>query len=234
MEIGEARSLAHALQRLLHDAHTLIDESKPVPELVRRVTAHLGCGLEDLVCVTQSFSSWEHASLQRGVDAYLEARGGAEWFGVSGPGREHSEIADTLAMASRGIEMAGIGPVDLATTAVGPDETMEVVMYGMALTHGPGGGPVVVGVRGPAERYGMETCRVEVLGPSRPEASAAREEIERLTREHDVLRGQVLTFGLSEHRGNSLVTFLPRPVLDPEQVILPEGVLETIERHIVG
>lgn len=31
MEISEARSLAHALRRLLQDAHTLIDESQPPP-----------------------------------------------------------------------------------------------------------------------------------------------------------------------------------------------------------
>ncbi|NUP62295.1 MAG: ATP-binding protein [Nonomuraea sp.] len=230
MEIGEA----HALQQLLRDAHNLIDESRPVPELVRRVTEHLGCGLEDLACVTQSFRNWEHASLQRGVDAYLAARGGAEWFGVAGPGREHSDTADILAMASRGVELAGIGPVDYTTTAVGPAETMEVVSSGLARTIAPDGGPIVVGMRGPAEKYGREDCRLEVLSASRATATAAREEIERLMTEHDVLRGQILTFGVSEHRGNSLVTFLPRPALGPEQVILPDGVLEKIERHVVG
>ncbi|GAA3207009.1 hypothetical protein [Nonomuraea helvata] len=91
MEIDEARSLSRALQRLLNDAHSLIDESRPVPELVARVTGHLGRETKDLVCVSQNFRSWEHASLQRGVDAYLAARGEATWFGVSGQVEVFSE-----------------------------------------------------------------------------------------------------------------------------------------------
>ncbi|WP_188195108.1 AAA family ATPase [Nonomuraea sp. SYSU D8015] len=234
MEIDEARSLAQALQRLLHRAATMIDESRPTPELVARVTGHVGCELKDLICVTQAFNVWEHASLQRGVDAYLAARGKADWFGVSGQGREHSDTIDILSTVARGFEAYEISAVDYATTAVGPDEMIEVVNFGLVQTSAPDGSPIVIVLRGPSERYGGTGCRVEVMAASRASATAAREEIERLTRRHDVLRGQILTFGVSEYMGNSLVTFLPRPSLAPEEVILPDGVLETIERHVVG
>ncbi|RVX39693.1 ATPase family protein associated with various cellular activities (AAA) [Nonomuraea polychroma] len=234
MEIDEARSLAQALKKLLHEAATMIDESRPTPELVARVTGHVGCALKDLVCVTQRFNGWEHAGLQRGVDAYLRARGGADWFGVSGQGREHNDTIDILSTAARGFEMYEIGAVDYATAAVGPDESVEVVNFGLVLTSAPDGSPIVVGLRGPSDRYVGEGCRVEVIAASRASATAAREEIERLTRRHDVLRGQILTFGVSEHMGNNLVSFLPRPSLAPEEVILPDGVLERIERHVVG
>ncbi|MBF8186851.1 ATP-binding protein [Nonomuraea sp. K274] len=252
MEIDEARSLARALKNLLQEAQTLIDESRPVPELSSRITGHLSCELRDLVSVTQSFTSWEHASLQRGVEAYLAARGGphggphggGEWFGVSGHGREHNDTIDIL--SGRGPEHFEIGAVDYATTAVGPDETIEVVTFGLAMTSAPDGAPIVIALRGPAETFrkpmpmpmpgpfGREGCRIEVIAASRASATAAREEIERLMREHDALRGQILTFGMSEHRGNSLVTFLPRPSLGPDEVILPDGVLETVERHVAG
>nr|WP_238598385.1 hypothetical protein [Saccharothrix sp. ALI-22-I] len=39
---------------------------------------------------------------------------------------------------------------------------------------------------------------------------------------------------MSEHRGNELVTFLPRPALDADDVVLPDGVLDSIEQHVVG
>ncbi|GAA2206934.1 AAA family ATPase [Nonomuraea monospora] len=234
MEIEEARSLAHALQRLVHDAHTVIDESRPVPALVARVTGHLSCTLKDLVVVTQTFGNWEHASLQRGVDAYLAGRGEPAWYGVSGHGREHNDTIDLLTAAGRGVERFEIGAVDYATAATGPDETVEVVTFGMVGTVAPDGAPVVLCLRGSAEQFGREGCRIEVIATSRARATATREEIERQMRRHDVLRGQILTFGLSEHRGNSLVTFLPRPALGPAQVILPEGVLDTIERHVAG
>ncbi|MEV0619815.1 ATP-binding protein [Nonomuraea sp. NPDC050404] len=234
MDLEEAGSLARSLQQLFQDAHTVIDESRPTPELVARVTGHLSCALKDLVCVTQTFQNWEHASLQRGVDAYLAERGGPAWYGVSGQGREHNDTIDILTAANRGFERFEPGAVDYATTAVGPEETVEVVTFGLVETVAPDGSPIVVALRGPAETFGREGCRVEVIAAARPAATRAREEIERLMRRHDVMRGQILTFGVSEHRGNSLVTFLPRPALGPDEVILTEGVLETIERHVAG
>jgi ATP-dependent 26S proteasome regulatory subunit len=53
-------------------------------------------------------------------------------------------------------------------------------------------------------------------------------------RVHDVFRGQVLSFTESEHHGNELVSFLPRPQVTARDVVLPEGVLESIEQHIIG
>ncbi|MEV0820582.1 ATP-binding protein [Nonomuraea rubra] len=234
MDLQDAQALARALQQLLNDAHKVIDEFRPVSELAARVTAHLSCALKDLVCVTQSFRNWEHASLQRGVDAYLAARGEPAWYGVSGQGRSHSDTIDILTMSRRGFEHFEIGAVDYAATATGPDETIDVVTFGLVETVAPDGAPIVIGMRGPAEMFGREGCRVEVIAASRASATAAREEIERLMRRHDVMRGQILTFGVSEHRGNSLVRFLPRPALGPAEVILPEGVLETVERHVAG
>ncbi|GII04590.1 hypothetical protein [Planobispora takensis] len=61
-----------------------------------------------------------------------------------------------------------------------------------------------------------------------------RDEVNRLKKEHDPFRGQVLGFGFTEHRDNVLVSFLPRPELAAHEVILPEGRLETVEEHIVG
>jgi SpoVK/Ycf46/Vps4 family AAA+-type ATPase len=49
-----------------------------------------------------------------------------------------------------------------------------------------------------------------------------------------VFRGQVLSFGQSEHHGNELVTFLPRAPLAASDVVLPDGVLASIEQHIIG
>jgi ATP-dependent 26S proteasome regulatory subunit len=71
------------------------------------------------------------------------------------------------------------------------------------------------------------------LGRPAGPAVAVRNEIERLMRARDVFRGQVLSFGVSEHRGNELVSFLPRPGLSAGQVILPAGVLDSIERHVI-
>ncbi|WP_336207721.1 ATP-binding protein [Nonomuraea sp. LPB2021202275-12-8] len=234
MDIGEARELARALSELVQDAHLSLTAGKEPPELVARVVGHLGCDLQYVVNVVATFPAWEHVNIQRGVDAYLaEHSAHADWFGVAGQGREHTDFVNMLASATRGWERFEPGAVDYETAAVGPDETTEVISLGLVLTRSPEGTPVVLGLRGASEHMSPQ-CQVVVLAPDRPSATRTRDEVERLMRAHDVYQGQILSFEWSEHRGNDLVTFLPRPELGPDQVVLPDGVLETIERHIVG
>ncbi|TCO59856.1 ATPase family protein associated with various cellular activities (AAA) [Actinocrispum wychmicini] len=109
-----------------------------------------------------------------------------------------------------------------------------MVQLGLVGTVAPDGSPVVLGVRGAAPQFAEPVCRVEVLATSQVTATAVRAEIESLVAEHDVLRGQVLAFGVSEHFGNELLTFLPRPDIGGDEVVLPAGVLESIEAHVVG
>ncbi|MEU9886667.1 ATP-binding protein [Sphaerisporangium sp. NPDC051011] len=232
MHLNDARELAQSLSELLKDAHQTLDGARETPELVARVTGHLGCELNAVVNVVSRFPAWEHVNLQRGVDAYLAARTpDAEWFGIAGQGREHEDFINMLASAAKGWSSYEPGAVDYATAAIGPDETTEVVSFGLVLTFSPDGGPVVLGLRGATD---SPQCQIVVLAPDRSSATRTRDEIERLTREHDIYRGQILSFTWSEHRGNDLVTFLPRPELTADQVVLPDGVLETVERHIVG
>ncbi|GAA3816899.1 AAA family ATPase [Sphaerisporangium flaviroseum] len=233
MDLTAAKGLAQALSDLLKDAHQQLAEERERPELVARVTGHLGCELRNIVNVVERFPAWEHVNLQRGVDAYLAAQSPrADWFGIAGHGREHNDLVNMLASAARGWERFEPGAVDYATAATGPDETTEVVSLGLVLSRSPEGIPVVLGVRGTQEH--MPQCQVVVLAPDRRSATRTRDEIERLMREHDVYKGQILSFLWSEHRGNDLVTFLPRPELTADQVILPDGVLTTVERHIAG
>jgi len=130
--------------------------------------------------------------------------------------------------------MYELGAVDFATAAIGPEESTEVVQLGLIRTTAPDGTPVVLGVRGSNMQYGQPECRLEVVTADRAVATATRERIEELMAEHDILRGQVMAFGISENRGNELLTFLPRPNLRDEDVVLPDGVLDSIERHTVG
>ncbi|WP_283135073.1 AAA family ATPase [Rhizohabitans arisaemae] len=184
--------------------------------------------------MTERFPGWEHVNLQNGVDRYIaEHSPEAEWFGVAGHGREHDDLVNILTVTARGWERFEIGAVGLGTAAIGPDETTEVVTFGLILTRTPDGSPVLVGLRAGSE-HGSPQCQVDVLAADRSNATAVRDEIGRLMREHDVYRGQILSFSWSEHRGNELVTFLPRPALSTNEVILPSGVLESVERHIVG
>jgi ATPase family associated with various cellular activities (AAA) len=255
-DVEDLRGLARGLRLLVEiGARTLAQDAGP-SELALRVTAHLGCELPAVVPVTERFPSWQNVNVQRGVDAYLAARhSDPDWFGAAGIGhRPHEDMLSLINMpahfgpvrivgpsAVRGGPAADlrVGAASYGTAPVGPDENTEVVTFGLVTSTAPeegageGGAPVVIGIRDES-RFGPPFCSLEVLAADQAAATATRDEIERLMRVHDVFRGQVLSFTASEHHGNELVTFLPRPSIAAQDVVLPEGMLDNIERHIIG
>ncbi|HEX9338585.1 MAG TPA: ATP-binding protein, partial [Pseudonocardiaceae bacterium] len=111
----------------------------------------------------------------------------------------------------------------------------EAVQLGLVRTSAPDGAPVVLAVRASSEFFHSPgpACTLQILAAERTTATEVRDKIERLMRVHDAFRGAILQFDVSEQRGNELVTFLPRPELTADQVVLPAGVLESLERHVV-
>jgi hypothetical protein len=248
-DLEDLRGLARGLRLLVEiGARTLTEDARP-SELALRVTAHLGCELPAVVPVTERFPSWENVNVQRGVDAYLAARHSEpDWFGAAGIGhRPHEDMLSLINMPAHfgpvrilagGIRVGsagdlGVGAASYGTAPVGPEENTEVVTFGLVLSTAPDGAPVVIGIRDES-RFGPPFCNLEILAADQAAATATRDEIERLMRLHDVFRGQVLSFTASEHHGNELVTFLPRPAIAAQDVVLPEGMLDNIERHIIG
>jgi ATPase family associated with various cellular activities (AAA) len=230
----DLRGLARGIRQVLEiAARTLTDDASP-NELVLRVTGHLGCELSEVVPVTERFQIWDHVNVQRGVNAYLAARGSSgTWFGAGGGGHHSDEGLLSLITMSSHFAMIQFAAATYGTAPVGPDENTEVVTLGLIATAAPDGAPVIVGLRA-EQRFGEPHCLLEILAADPAPGTATRDEIDRLIREHNVFRGQVLSFTTSEHHGNDLVSFLPRPAVTAEDVVLPDGVLQTIEQHIAG
>lgn len=228
-----ANRLATALATLLEHTRELVTTAGG-KALTAMITDHIGVPLADVPNVAKTYGSYDHVNLQRGVDAYLaEHSPDAEWFGISGGGRSHQDVVEMLATAhfTQGYQL---GAVDYATAATGPDTETEVVQLGMVPSRAPDGAPVVLSMRGPADFRGpVEGCKLQILAADRASATAVRDEVDRLMRANDVFRGAILQFDISDRHGNELVSFLPRPELTADQVVLPDGVLESLEKHVV-
>ncbi|HEX3590116.1 MAG TPA: AAA family ATPase [Pseudonocardiaceae bacterium] len=227
-----ARRLAGALISLIESARhrvTTGDRS----EVVGLITDHIGCALAQLPHVSTAFDRWEHVNLHLGVARYLESHGTeGDWFGVTGSMHGHQDLLDMLSLAERRGQYE-LGPVEYTTTATGPDTAIDVIQFGLVRTRSADGEPVVIALRGPAEHSPEPRCLLRVLAADRTVATAVREEVERLVGAVDIHRGQLLAFDISEYRGNEMVSFLPRPELTAHDVVLPDGVLDGIERHVV-
>ncbi|HEY4022318.1 MAG TPA: ATP-binding protein [Pseudonocardiaceae bacterium] len=227
-----ANDLASNLAKLFEETRFRVTESRNDP-LVEKLTGHLGRPLVDVPTLTENFGAWEHVNVHRGLEAYLAAHSpDAEWFGIAGANRNHQELVDMVNEAAlRGNYQ--LGAVDYRTVATGPDSATEVVQVGLVNSWAPDGAPVVLAERGPSEFRGYRQCSLHIIAPDRATATVVRDEIEGLMKQHNLFRGALLQFDVNENRGNELLSFLQRPELSTQDVILPEGTLEAIEKHVV-
>jgi ATP-dependent 26S proteasome regulatory subunit len=91
----------------------------------------------------------------------------------------------------------------------------------------------VVFIRRGEENGPVRGLMVQAVARDPAAASHFLADLRRLMHEHDVFRGQVITIE-ADRRGGRRVVFLERPELTKDDLVLPDGLLERIERHVVG
>jgi hypothetical protein len=252
MLISESASLSST--RTIDDAGARVDEQQAAfLETVRRFMDELvlvprpqletRTPLGDLV---QDFLQTEVAALplvtedvpsHRLVDAdvALDELGGdsaSSVIGVTGgQQREHSSFPELL--SSPFVKFAP-GPVDYITGATGPDTERRVVSFGVRLLS-VDGHRVAVLQRSARPEFGRNSARLEILAAEEDGAAALLRALRGLMLERSVLRGHVLSFSGNDFGpGAAGVDFLVRPQVPASDVILPDGVLSDVVRHVVG
>ena len=229
----ELADVARLGRRLMRQAVQLAraDESS-----VRHLlTSHFGDGAQSLPIVTATWPRYDHVNVQGGLDAWLAA-----------PGRQH-EIAGLTGFRHTDFSLAdlvqpgpwqhvGLGGVTTITLPAGPDgQTRACVQCAIYLVREEAG-PLALLLRGPEEHGASEEVTIEVACPSQEQGQRAVDEIRRLTVEHNVFRGHVIAFGgevFGPGRGG-LLSFMNRPQIGRDQVILPADVLAGVERQVLG
>jgi DNA polymerase III delta prime subunit len=208
---------------------------------VARLAEHLGANPRELPIIAEQFSAIEHPNVQVALDAWTRGEGrSAELLGMSAEQKRYAGIgmADLISPVRGGLmgDMAPQpGPVDYANVPVARDRTMTCVQHGLYLLRDAEVRLAVL-VGGPTRFGEMTEVSVEVMSP-KPRAATAflaglREEMHR----QNVYRGQVLALG-NPHgpfgHGGEMVEFPAFPAIERDAVVLPEGVLERIERHTI-
>jgi len=213
-------------------AHAPVEESP----LRARLRDHLGCDPAELPVVSKEIPRWERANLQVALDAYLEEDGRShEYIGLSVQRGWHmglAELAQRPQRHGRGWVAVGFspeaGPQEHVTVQVG-ERTIVCVAAGLFLIR-DADGPLIAAVRSGEEHGPAPDLVVEAMAENREPGEAFLAEIGRLMAVHNVYRGRVLEVGGSHWGGTSLeVRELPKVTRDG--IVLPEGILERIERH---
>jgi hypothetical protein len=209
----------------------LLDESRQPDRPIRKsIREHLGGDVDGLEVYREEFQAFELPNVQLGLDAALERDGfTAKLIGVSGQGRRFSDVALGDLMSDGHY---ALGPPEFVSAATGPSSTIACIGWGVLLVSSPDG-PISVFVRRGEENGPFPGLSVQAAARDPEVARRFLADLRALMDVHDVFRGQAITFEV-DRRGNRRVVFLERPELDAEQLVLPDGVLDRIERHVVA
>ncbi len=203
---------------------------EPIAPVLR---AHLGEGARDLPILTEALDDWELPNLQLGIDAAIARPGwSADVIGLTGRAKRYEQFSLSDLMTDERW-LPKVGPPEFANAPVGPDRTLACLEFAILLISSPDG-PVAVFIRRSEQGMGPSRLVLQAAAPGERLASSFLADLRRLMHEHDVYRGQVLTMKVDAHTGATSMIFLERPRLDAKELILPEGVLDKVERHVLG
>jgi hypothetical protein len=202
------------------------------------LTEHLGGRVHELPITVEQWPAYEHVNVQGALDVVLEeydAR--ARILGVAGH-RHHGPfgIADLLGDDPM-YQMGGPRPGNVTRISLpsGPGgETRECLRVAVVLLEDDQD-RIAVLLRGPDPEGGSMDVTVEIIATRPASAEELGRRLRQLALEHNVYRGQVVSFGRSTfgERG-SLLRFRERPTMSRQELILPSATFEDLRRQVVG
>jgi hypothetical protein len=206
------------------------------PMLSRILTDHLGDGAGRDV-VEETWPHYEHVNVQAGIDAWLaDARRTWSLVGVVGYQHRPFGLGELLSGNDSPHDPFGPRPGNPATVnvACGPDGAVRpCVRCGIYLIS-EGDTRTALLLLGAAEEFGRPRISVQVISSDATAARRAAEEIRAAALEHNVFRGQVLSFGEDVFGpGQTFLNFHRRPQLAADQLILPPRTIAEVERQVV-
>ena len=201
---------------------------------------HLGPDVGSFPVVGTAWPSYEHVNVQLGLEHWLaNSARSHERIGMSQYQHRDFSLGD---LGQRGDHGPMIGNIAMVQLAKGPNgEVHDCVRCAVYLVEEPRGQVALLFREADPHGPGGPMVRLEALAERTEIADDVLREIADLALEHNVFRGQVLSFGsemfgpriAGMHNGPTL-NFLPRPQLSRSELILPTEILELIERQVVG
>lgn len=190
-----------------------------------------------LPVVSEKFELSDHPNLQVALDSLLAAPSHAhELVGMIS---EHQYLDISLSRlvaptrsslwGSTGIEE---GPVQYVNLTLEGDRVLACVGCGVYFIR-RGETPIAVLVRGPSELGHVRNLLVEVMAADRASAEKFLGELRQAMRQRNVYRGRVVSLSSEGWDNKIQVHFHRLPEIRRDDIILPDGLLDRIERQTV-
>jgi hypothetical protein len=216
------------LDEVVNRPRAVVSKLTPIGEIVE---AHLGRDFRELPVITESMPQHFLADADLALEAVSDEVGGRLLGVDGGQMRGHQAFVDLLVNPHQAFSP---GPVDYISTATGPKTERRSVAFGVRLLRHEGS-PIVLLQRGSEPQHGREDARLEIIATDPGVADRFLVDLRRRMLELSVLRGKVLTIGRSQFgHGTGLTTFVERPEVAADELILESETLAGITRHVVG
>jgi hypothetical protein len=228
-----------ASDELMRDFHSVLrrvlDEAPQAgggPRIVDVLTEHLGTEPHLLAVVNLPVPPHRLVDADLAMAELSSADPQARIVGIAGDARHHMTFGD-LVQHGMGLSVGQVD-YDRMPTGPGPNDQRQVVTSGIRLFRFEGD-PVAVRHIGMNPQFGRESGAIEVIAGDRALSDALIARAQELMDLRSVIRGQVVTFGSDPYgRGMADITFVARPTVDAESVVLPPGVLDRVAHHVIG
>jgi DNA polymerase III delta prime subunit len=196
--------------------------------------AHLGVEPSLLPVVAEEIPTYLFVDLDLALDEIQQRSASHQLVGIGGgQQRRHHSLSEILDMGAR-FGQFPVAAVDYRSVAISPDDARQAVSFGLRLFRFDQA-PVVVLQRAADPRSGNQSALIEILTPADGVAARLISAVQALMRQRSVFRGQVLSLGDSPFEaGVGGITFHRRPALAADDLVLPDGVLDRVRRHVEG
>jgi hypothetical protein len=227
----EPDELASSLKRLADWAQEHAPD--PEPAIRVRLRKHLGADPRELPIVSRSLAQWDRPNFQVAIDTWSEGRD-VEVVGLPVMQGYRAGLAE-LARSSPWIGQLEAGAPEYTTVPLGEHESVTCVQSGFWLVH-DAYGPLVAMLKSEDQGSVGENLGLEIMAPERERAERVLAELWKLMSELNVYRGRVLELRsryFHEDEGAPLAV-RTLPSIARDRIVLPQGVLERIERQAFG
>jgi len=198
-----------------------------------RLRDHFGSDPVSLPAATFKFADLNRPNVQLALDAYLAQPGrAAELLGFAAASQYVELNFSTLVARAQPGQRITPGPVGRVMVALDEGRSLACVASGVFLiAEADTRLAVLVG----NERYPSDGMFVAVMARELEAAESFLAELGALMREHNVYRRKLISLsGAQGPMGTKVeVMFHPRQPLERDQIVLPDGVLERVERSTI-
>ena len=209
------------------------------PNFASLVSEHLGVPTHDLPLVEERWAAYEHVNVQAALDAWVaEPRRTVDVVGMTNyRHRGPFGLGDLIRpdVGEYGHHGPRPGNLSRVSLPIGPDGEKLQCLRAAVLLVTEGDDRIALLYRGSDRESDMYGVTVEAIASRPGLAELTTERLRELADEHNVFRGQVLSFGqdmFGEH--GSVLRFHQRRPMPKSDLILPEATFADLRRQVIG